>query len=61
MQFLKKYLKYWPTISALLGGLVTFLTPSMQAYIAANPKTATSILLALIIMAYHATAPKDQK
>ena len=56
MNFLKKY---WPTISAVAGGAITFLLPSITAYIAAHPKSSAGVLLACVIAAYHSTAPKD--
>jgi hypothetical protein len=51
--------KYWPTISAALGGVITFALPSVTAYIAAHPKSAVGVLLSCIVAAYHSTAPKD--
>lgn len=56
MNFLKKY---WPTISAVAGGALTFLMPALVAYVSAHPKTAVGVLLGAVIAAYHATAPKD--
>lgn len=57
-----KYLKlYWPTISAVAGGLITFLIPSIQSYIVANPKTAVGVLLSCVIAAYHAQSPSSQQ
>ena len=58
MDFLKKY---WPTISAFAGGVLTFLLPSLTAAASAHPKTAVGVLCACVIAAYHAKAPKDQK
>lgn len=55
--FLKKY---WPTIMTVAGGVVSFLMPSVQAYVTANPKTAIGVLLSCIIVAYHSRAPKDK-
>jgi hypothetical protein len=57
MQFLKKY---GPSILPLVGGAITFLIPSMQAFIAANPKSTAAVLLGCIIAAHNMTAPKDQ-
>ena len=57
MQFLKKY---WPTIAATLGGVIPFLMPSILAYVQTHPHTAVGVLLAAVVAAYHATAPKDQ-
>lgn len=57
MNFLKKY---WPTITAALGGVLPFLLPSLLAYVQAHPHTTIGVLLAAVIAAYHATAPKDQ-
>lgn len=57
MQFLKKY---WPTIAAALGAAMPFLLPSLLAYVSAHPHTAVGVLLAAVIAAYHASAPKDQ-
>lgn len=57
MQFLKKY---WPTITAIGGGIVPFMIPSLNAYVAAHPHTAIGVLMAAVIAAYHATAPKDK-
>lgn len=57
MQFLKKY---WPSITAALGGALPFLMPSLLTYVQAHPHTAVGVLLAAVIAAYHATAPKDQ-
>ena len=51
--------KYWPTISAVAGGALTFLLPSITAYVSAHPKTAAGVLLSCVVMAYHSTAPKD--
>lgn len=58
MQFLKKY---WPTILASAGGLVTFLLPSISAAAASNPKTALGVLCGCVIAAHNMTAPKDAK
>lgn len=58
MQFLKKY---WPTISAAAGGLLTFLLPALTQYASAHPKTALGVLFAAVIAAYHSSAPKDQR
>lgn len=57
MQFLKKY---WPTISAVLSGFLTFILPSLQQVVSAYPKTAAGVLSGCIIAAYHSTAPKDK-
>lgn len=57
MNFLKKY---WPTITAALGAALPFLMPSILAYVQAHPHTAVGVLLAAVIAAYHASAPKDQ-
>jgi len=58
MQFLKKY---WPTITAALGGVLPFLLPSILVYVQAHPHTALGVLLAAVVAAYHASAPKDQQ
>lgn len=52
--------KYWPTISAVAGGAVTFLLPSIASYVTSHPKSAVSVLLGCVVAAYHATAPKNQ-
>lgn len=57
MNFLKKY---WPTIAAALGAAVPFLMPSLLSYVQLHPHTAVGVLLAAVIAAYHATAPKDK-
>lgn len=57
MQFLKKY---WPTITAALGGVIPFLMPSILEYVKLHPHTTVGVLLAAAVAAYHATAPKDQ-
>jgi hypothetical protein len=58
MSFLKKY---WPTIMAAAGGVISFLLPSLTAYEQAHSKTMVGVLVAAVIAAYHAQAPKDQK
>lgn len=58
MNYLKKY---WPTISAVAGGAITFLLPSLMAYVAAHPKSTVGVLLGCVIAAYHASAPKDKQ
>lgn len=57
MQFLKKY---WPTITAATGAMIPFLMPSLLEYVKAHPHTTVGVLLAALIAAYHATAPKDK-
>jgi len=56
MNFLKKY---WPTISAFAGAVITFLLPSITTFISAHPKSTAGVLLAAVVAAYHSTAPKD--
>ena len=51
--------KYWPTISTVAAGALTFLMPSITAYVSAHPKTAAGVLLTCVLAAYHSTAPKD--
>jgi hypothetical protein len=57
MSYLKKY---WPTIASIAGATITFLLPSLQAFVASHPKTAAGVLIGCIIAAYHSSAPKDQ-
>lgn len=57
MEYLKKY---WPTISAVAGGAITFLLPSLMAYVSSHPKSTVGVLLGCVIAAYHASAPKDK-
>lgn len=57
MKFLQKY---WPTISAGAAAVLPFLMPSILAYISAHPHSTVGVLLAALVAAYHARAPKDQ-
>lgn len=57
MNWLKSH---WPTIAAALGGVLPFLLPSILAYVSAHPHTTVGVLLAAVVAAYNATAPKDQ-
>jgi uncharacterized membrane protein len=52
--------KYWPTISAVAGGAVAFLLPSITTYVTLHPKSTVGVLLGCVIAAYHSTAPKQQ-
>jgi hypothetical protein len=55
------YLKaHWGTISAVGGGLIAFLMPSLQMYAAAHPKEAIGLVVGCVITAYNLSAPKDK-
>jgi len=55
------YLKaHWGTISAVGGGVIAFLLPSLQYYAAAHPKTSIGVIVGCLITAYNLSAPKDK-
>lgn len=58
MKFLKAH---WPTILAVLGGLLPQIIPGLAAIAVANPKSTIGVLCAAIVAAYNVTAPKDKK
>ena len=56
-----KYLKaHWGTISAVLGGALTFCLPGLQAVAAAHPKSTISVIIGALVSAYNLSAPKDK-
>lgn len=55
--FLKKH---WGNIAALATPAIAFLTPSLNAYAGAHPKTAAGIAVAVLVGLYNSTAPKDR-
>ena len=52
--------KYYVTHATLITALVYFLMPSLQNYVAAHPNTAVGSLMAAVLYAFHASAPKDK-
>jgi hypothetical protein len=57
---MKQFAKYLPSLGVAGLAVLHFLTPSLQAYAAANPKTVVGVLLAAVIAAYHAPSPNQQ-
>lgn len=49
--------KYWPHLSGAALAIVYFELPSLQAYVAAHPKSFFGVALAAIIGAYHLDSP----
>ena len=60
MKYLNAMLTHWSTYAGLVGGVVSFLTPSINAYVAAHPHAVAGVLLGAVVTAYHMSAPKDQ-
>lgn len=56
-----KWLKaHWPMVGSTIAAILPFLIPSLQAYIAANPKSTVAVLFSAVIAAYYANSPKQQ-
>jgi len=49
--------KWWPTIVTAIGGLVGFLTPSVQAYASAHPAQTVAVMGAWAIVCHQFPAP----
>lgn len=59
MSYFKSMFSHWSTYAGALGVLITFLTPSLNAYVAGHPKSVAGVLVAAVIAAYHAQAPNQ--
>lgn len=58
MNFLKAH---GPAIFAATGAIVTFLLPSLQHVVSAEPKTAVGVLVSCILAAYYSQSPLSSK
>jgi hypothetical protein len=59
MKYFQSLFSHWSTYAGVFGAIIAFLTPSINAYIAAHPNATAGVLLAAVLAAYHASAPKD--
>jgi len=60
MKYFTTLFSHWTSYASLLSLVISFETPSINAYIGAHPHTVFAILLGAALAAYHATAPKDK-
>jgi hypothetical protein len=55
---MKNFLKqYWPSLVSAASALAGYLTPSVQAYAAANPGKSALVLGVWMIVLHHLTPP----
>lgn len=59
VNYFKALFSHWSTYATAIAALVGFMTPSLNAYIAAHPHSTAGVLLSAALFAYHASAPKD--
>lgn len=52
--------KWGASAIPVILGIVSFITPSIQAYVAAHPQGSLTVLLLAVVAAHNMTAPKDQ-
>ena len=55
MQILKRY---WPSIATAAAGLLTFLTPSVQAYAAQHAAYSVPLLTVWGVVLHHLPSPR---
>jgi len=60
MNYFKQLFTHWSTYASAIAVVITFLQPSLVAFMAAHPKSVAGVLVTAALAAYHATAPKDK-
>lgn len=59
MKYFQSLFSHWSTYAVPLGAVITFLQPSLNAYITAYPHATAAVLIGAALAAFHATSPKD--